>query len=177
MAAHRRARRLRVVGAIAIAIAIAGCGRDRAAASRTSSTASDEPGAPRAAALPLRPPCPSHDFRTFLAAFAEDSTLQRRHTRFPLLYGVFKDRDDGPIVPDRQLPVDSVEWPVLPSARQRAEYRLRLDPARDSNMGDRMYGIVARPSTDAYRVVYTFMRKAWPGGMCWQLVRVAHESP
>ena len=175
MAPHRRSRRVRVVGAIAVAIA--GCGRDRPAASSASSTAHDEPGAPRAAARPLPPSCRAHDFRTFLIAFAEDAALQRRYTRFPLLYGVVKDRDDGPIAPDRQLPADSVEWPVLPSARQRAAYGLRLDAARDSTMGDRLYGIVARPNTDAYRVVYTFMRETWPVGTCWQLVRVTHESP
>jgi len=58
------------------------------------------PAAPGVQAVAANGACPSAEFATFLRAFSQRTSLQRRYTRFPLEFGLvdlsrLADADDG----------------------------------------------------------------------------------
>ncbi|HEU4632175.1 MAG TPA: hypothetical protein VFS08_20660 [Gemmatimonadaceae bacterium] len=116
--------------------------------------------------------CPGSDFGTFLDAFAEDPTLQRRYTRLPLPVTTMDEGPDGPRPLERLLPADSIPWPVLLSAATRAAEGLEL--TIDSTAAGQWRVTAAKPDTD-YQLEYTFMRDD-ERGACWYLVRYENAS-
>lgn len=161
----------------AIAAGLVACGSESRPAPQATSAAARQAPASQSPFFADAPSCPGKEFEAFLDAFAEQPELQPRHTLLPLPYSVVEDGPVEPVTRERQLPVDSVPWPVLPSARQRAAYGLRLELAIDTTRASfgQFHVTLARPNTD-YQIAYTFVRVSAPEGSCWQLIRVANES-
>ena len=113
--------------------------------------------------------CPGMQFTDFLAAFAEDSTVQRQWTRFPLEE---LSLIDGEIEPQQivdSVTPETIRWPLFPSASQRAaELRtLEIEPMQ----GDSLRVMVEKPDTD-WVVHYIFAAES----ACWRLERIEDWS-
>ncbi|KAA0121616.1 hypothetical protein CIW48_22735 [Methylobacterium sp. P1-11] len=115
------------------------------------------------------PACPSRDFPAFLAAFVNDVAVQKAFVAVPLRSDtVDADAEPEPKPVSRMLTVDQMRFPLMPSTRDQAKYRLKQEVmavTRD-DMRVRLY----TPDT-GNQVIYAFRR-----GTCWTLYQIKDDS-
>lgn len=116
------------------------------------------------------PECPGKTFDAFLAAFADDATVQRAHVADPLSWGkIDAAADPEPRMVTTTLPKAALSFPVMPlrDARQRDGLALSKTP----KSGGAIEVLLAKPDT-GYQMRYLFR----PAGSCWDLSSMADES-
>jgi hypothetical protein len=114
-------------------------------------------------------PCPGESFLVFFAKFADDETIQREFTMYPLTkLALDYDVELGPEVFILYLNRDQVQFPVFPLSKERTESSLdiRLEHLTDNNATV----VVFIPDT-GYKVEYLFRKNG-----CWRLRRIEDWS-
>jgi hypothetical protein len=120
-------------------------------------------------AVELEIPCPGGNFLVFLAKFVEDETFQRAFTMYPLTkLELDYDAKSGPEPFIRYLEREQVQFPVIPSSRERTEWSLeiKLEQLSDNNAKVLLF----EPDT-GYRIIYFFRKN-----VCWKLERIEDWS-
>ena len=113
--------------------------------------------------------CPAADFATFFASFAEDTTLQRRWTVFPLERSSLVDADPEPRQQVDTVSAAEAQLPLIPPAFQRAADGL-VGKIQELEGGRKSVNL-SKPDTD-WSTDYVFA----PRGSCWELVRIDDAS-
>jgi hypothetical protein len=145
-------------------------------------------------AAPQKLACPSLDFRKFFDAFAQEPSIQRRFTRFPLTYGkvemlspgdpferrkirafeavpTFSTKDGGSIFPSRKL-------------RARENFEIQMKDGTDEDfenteaekgdVGVNSSGVIVvlYEADTGFHIYYRFRRRL----DCWYLVEIDDKS-
>jgi uncharacterized protein YecT (DUF1311 family) len=168
-AAHRRSapshRLFGVVSTLLFAMALGACDTSKPA------TASNAAGASVIAAAGPQPAiaCPSKDLSAFVAAFAEDPSLQKAFTA-DTVDTAFVDMNAQPEPAEsvEPMPREKLRFPVMPNRAQQQKEGLKYREV--ANEGGRAVVVLEIPDTDA-QVLYTFRRDA-----CWTLVKIVDPA-
>jgi len=107
--------------------------------------------------------CFSGAFAPFLVAFANQESVQRTHTRVPLVSETVVDADPEPKPVIKKLAKNQVVFPVFPLKAERASTPLTMEITSLTATSASVK--LEKPDTD-YLLTYYFRKSA-----CWQLVR------
>ena len=153
----------RLLRATLLVLACWGCAREEEAGESAAAPPAAEPRVTRGE------PCPASDFPAFFARFTEDTALQRRWTRFPLVRSSIANDGPEPRQVTDTVPVGEVSFPLLPSEGEVAE------SGREVAIGEREGGgkqvTIFKRDTD-WTTDFIFA----PHSGCWRLVRIEDWS-
>lgn len=118
-----------------------------------------------------QPACPSTDFSSFVAVFADDIEVQRAFTATPLEWVTI----DGEALPEpapqtAMLDGDALQFPVMQNADTQSEEG--LDSALRELGAEREWKLFV-PDT-GIQIRYLFRERA--DGSCWELYKVANDT-
>ncbi len=123
-----------------------------------------------ASAAPAAQTCPASDFAGFLAAFMDDTRVQRSHVTVPLKSRTIDpDAQPEPAPVERMLGAGDIRYPLVPGKAERTRDGL-VTTTRPVSATETEVKL-AKPDT-GYQKTYRFRRTAG----CWTLVAMNDES-
>jgi hypothetical protein len=123
-----------------------------------------------AAATPALAACPATTFDGFLAAFSENTALQRQYTANPLTtHTIDPAAEPEPRMVTNRLPVNAVRMPIMPDKAERKRDGLLTTKAPQA---DGTMDVKLAKADSGYQLLYRFRKD----GTCWQLAEYTDES-
>lgn len=113
--------------------------------------------------------CPSQDFETFLAAFSDDTRIQRAFVHDPLeSESVDANAEPGPKLVTHLLSKSQLSFPLIPSEKQQVHDGLKRTVTASGEQ--EMMVKLAKEDTD-YQLILIFRQEG-----CWTLYRKQDDS-
>lgn len=114
--------------------------------------------------------CPARDFRGFLAAFMDNSAVQRAHVTVPLLSSTIDaEAEPEPATVVKRLTASQIRYPLVPTRADRTKSGL-VTSTKSLSATDTEVKLAQ--SDGGYQLRYLF-RKSGP---CWTLVKMSDDA-